>query len=102
MPIAGVVETSFRDASQLLGLHDCQCRSFRAQENHVALVFVAFQFLARQAHQGETIGEVLRRLKAHAVVITHVPLVPNIRPVAKERRRSRRDGGDGRASGNAA
>ena len=96
------IETSFRDTSQLLGLHDCQCRSFRAQENHVALVFVAYQFLVRQGHRDETIGDVLKRLKAHAVVITHLPSIPRIHPVAKERRRKRQEGDGGRLLGSAA
>ncbi len=61
-------ETGFRRTSSLLGLHDCQCRSSRAQENHVALVSSAYQFPTRQCHRDESTGEVPKRLNAHAVV----------------------------------
>lgn len=92
------IEVMFRDTSQLLGLHDCQFRSFRAQENHVALAFVAYLFLNRQARCGETAGETKNRLKAHAVVLAAVPGTPKVRRVKKERRQRQRDGGVGRLS----
>lgn len=92
------IEVGFRDASQLLGLHDCQCRRFRAQENHVALVFVAYLFLKRQSRPGETAGTAMKRLKAHAVILAAIPRPSKVRPVKKERRHRRQDGGRGRIS----
>jgi len=93
------IEVMFRDTSQLLGLHDCQSRNFRAQENHVALVFVAYLFLNRQAQRGETAGEAMTRLKAHAVILAALPGTPKVRCVKKERRQRRQHGGVGRISG---
>src|SRR5690606_19735496 len=42
------IETTFRNGTQLLGLKDCQCRNFQAQQNHFALVLMAYAFLQSQ------------------------------------------------------
>lgn len=81
------IETAFRDGSQLLGLKDCQCRGFQAQENHFALVLMAYSFLQSQKVRRETSGDVIARL-SH-VTITHTAAIsqPRVRHLRPERRR---------------
>jgi hypothetical protein len=85
------IETAFRDGSQLLGLKDCQCRSFRAQENHFALVLMAYAFLQSQRVRKETTGDVMARF--HLVTIAHTVVTkqPKVRHLRRERRRRRQN-----------
>lgn len=85
------IECLFRSGSQSLGLHDCQSRSFRAQENHVALVLLAHLFLARQARPSETAGKTIDRLKAHPAITPASYWPSGIRPVKREQRRKRKE-----------
>ncbi len=92
------IECLFRDSSQLLGLHDCQSRGFRAQENHTALVFLAYLFLLRQARPGETSGTTLARLKNHPASVLGRHGSQSVRPVKRERRARKKTGGGGSIS----
>jgi hypothetical protein len=85
------IETAFRDGSQLLGLKDCQCRSFQAQENHFALVLMAYAFLQSQKVRRETSGDVIARF-SH-VTITHTTSLSQskVRQITRERRRRDHD-----------
>jgi putative transposase len=87
------IETAFRDGSQLLGLKDCQCRGFGAQENHFALVLMAYAFLQSQKIRRETAGDVITRFShvtiPHAVT-THQPKVRQLRRERRQRRQNQR------------
>jgi hypothetical protein len=85
------IETTFRDGSQLLGLKDCQCRNFQAQQNHFALVLMAYAFLQSQKLRKETPGGVINRLVSVAVAIPDLIPTAKVRPIKPERRRRRRD-----------
>lgn len=85
------IECLFRAGSQDLGLHECQSRSSRAQENHVALVLLAYLFLARQARPSETPGKTINRLKAHPAITPDSYWPSGIRPVKREQRRRRKE-----------
>lgn len=80
------IEVSFRDTRQLAGLNDCQCRSFRAQENHVALVFLSYLFVVAQSKPADSAGKTLTRLNAQSVAIAGDVTVPGVRPIKRERR----------------
>lgn len=96
------IECLFRASSQVLGLHDCQFRSFRAHENHTALVFMAYMFLVRQGRQNETIGGTATRLQARHAAIPDTWWPSDVRPVKQERRRRKQGGGGGSISAMAA
>jgi putative transposase len=83
------IETTFRDSTQLLGLKDCQCRDFQAQQNHFALVLMAYTFLQSQKVRRETSGDVIARF-SH-VTINHTGAIsqPKVRHLRPERRRRR-------------
>lgn len=66
------IEVAFRNTKPLAGLGDCQCRSFQTQDNHVALVFLAYLFVLDQARVGETAGEVITRVKEALVVANRI------------------------------
>jgi hypothetical protein len=85
------IETAFRDGSQLLGLKDCQCRSFRAQENHFALVLMAYAFLQSQKVRKETTGDVIARFNHVTVTHTATAGQPRVRHLRRERRRLRQN-----------
>lgn len=78
------IETSFRDGCQNLALDACQCRKWRAQENHVALSLLAYCFTAAQAQKHETIGKVILRLKSQPVRISEMPQPPKVRQLKPE------------------
>jgi hypothetical protein len=92
------IECLFRDCSQLLGLHDCQSRIFNAQENHTALVFLAYLFLLRQERRGETAGTTLARLKSHPASVLGRRWPPGVRRVKREHRRRKVSEGEGSIS----
>ena len=92
------IESLFRDAKQLEGLNDCQCRSADAQENHVALVFVAHLFLVRQSRRRDSAGATLNRLTGLPVILEVTPTVQKVRPVKRERRARRKAGASRRVS----
>lgn len=83
------IEVSFRNTKQLAGLGDCQCRDFRAQENHVALVLLGYLFVLSQARPRETAGEVIGRVKSAHTVVADVRFTQTIRPIELERRARR-------------
>lgn len=83
------IETSFRDGRQWLALGRCQSRNWQAQENHVALCFLAYCFLVRQAAKGETIGRTILRLKTQPLQLKQAPVAPKVRPIRREVRRRR-------------
>lgn len=87
------IETTFRDSAQLLGLKDCQCRSFQAQQNHFALVLMAYTFLQSQKVRKETSGQVIQRLTAQPAALASTTPRSYVRPIKPERRRRRRDAG---------
>ena len=92
------IECLFRAGSQVLGLHDCQCRIFQAHENHTALVFMAYMFLVRQGRLTETVGGTLNRLQARHAAIPDTWWPSDVRPVKPEQRRRRKGGGGGSIS----
>jgi hypothetical protein len=79
----------FRDGKQLVGLGDCQCRSFRAQENHLALSLLALVFLAYQAQPAESTGQTLKRLGDRPIALAAAPVPANVRHIKLKRRRRR-------------
>lgn len=83
------IEVAFRDASQMLGLRDCQCRSFQAQENHFALAMMAYLFLQSQKMRSESAGETMRRLTVLTISHAGVGRRPKVRPIKPEKRRRR-------------
>lgn len=83
------IEVSFRNTKQLAGLGDCQCRDFRAQENHVALVLLGYLFVLSQARPRETAGDVIGRVKSAHTVVADVRSTQRIRPIELERRAQR-------------
>ena len=85
------IETAFRDGSQLLGLKDCQCRGFQAQENHFALVLMAYAFLQSQKVRKETTGDVIARFSHVTITHSGITRQPNVRQLRRERRRRRQD-----------
>lgn len=85
------IETIFRDSTQLLGLKDCQCRSFRAQQNHFALVLMAYTFLQSQKVRKETTGQVIQRLTALSGPAALATPRAKVRPIKRERRRRRQN-----------
>lgn len=80
------IEVSFRDTRQLAGLNDCQCRRFRAQENHVALVFLSYLFVLAQSTPTDSAGTTLARLVAQPITLLGEVSIPNVHPIKKERR----------------
>jgi SRSO17 transposase len=62
------IEVLFRASKQLASLNDCQCQSWQAQHNHIALAFVAFCFLQSQCQKRETPGQALTRLQRGQVI----------------------------------
>lgn len=85
------LETTFRDGTQLLSLKDCQCHNFQAQQNHFALVLMAYAFLQSQKVRQETSCAVIKRLVSVAVEIPELIPTAKVRPIKPERRRRRRD-----------
>jgi hypothetical protein len=85
------VEVLFRDSSQMLGLKQCQCRSFRAQENHFALVLMTYAFLQSQRRRKETAGQIANRLIERPMPHAAPPPSPTIRRIRPERRHRRRN-----------
>ncbi|MNL06263.1 Transposase DDE domain protein [compost metagenome] len=96
------IEVSFRNTKQLVGLGDCQCRSFRAQENHVALVMLGYLFVLAQARPKETAGDVIGRVKGAHAVISEIRSIQGVRPIKLQRRRGRRGAHEACASVRAA
>lgn len=86
------IECLFRSAKQLAGLNDCQCRTAEAQENHVALVFVAHLFLVRQGRRKATVGATLNRLTGLPITVEVVPAFQQVRTVKREHRERRKTG----------
>lgn len=80
------IEVAFRNTKQLAGLNDCQCRSFRAQENHVALVFLSYLFVLDQSKPAETAGTTLNRMAERQVQVAALGPSPKVRPIKLERR----------------
>lgn len=93
------IEVAFRDTKQLAGLGDCQCRNFRAQENHVALVFMSRLFVMAQKQPEETIGKTLNRVNGQSIILFKIPTVVMSRPIKRERRRRREIACHGTVSG---
>jgi hypothetical protein len=85
----GIEHAVFRDGKQLVGLGDCQCRAFRAQENHFALVLLAIVFLAYQAQRDESAGQALQRIGNRPIALAAVPVPAKVRPVKLEKRKRR-------------
>lgn len=57
------IEQLHRETKQVTGIEACQCRSARAQRNHVACAFLVWTSLKRHAQQaGETIYQLKRGL----------------------------------------
>lgn len=81
------IEVAFRNTRQLAGLNDCQCRIFRAQENHVALVFLSYLFLLAQSKPTDSAGETLARMSAQPVAIAGEIGVPCVRMIKQKRRK---------------
>lgn len=81
------IETCFRDTNQALGLKGCQSRKFLAQENHFALIMLAYVFLESQKVGDESAGSTLRRLIDRPIAIYDDPLPPKIRQIKPEKRR---------------
>ena len=81
------IEVCFRDTNQALGLKGCQCRRFQAQENHFALIMLAYVFLESQKVRGESAGETLRRLVDRPVMVYGRVPGPKVRQIKLERRR---------------
>lgn len=79
------IEVAFRNTKQLAGLNDCQCRSLRAQENHVALVFLAYLFVQAQGRPAETAGATLQRVKDRPVVTPAVIVPMKVRPIVSHK-----------------
>lgn len=98
----GIEHAAFRDGKQLAGLGDCQCRSFRAQENHFALSMLALVFVAYQARRSESTAQAIRRLSECPIPLAE-PIAPaKVRPIKLERRRKRQDAHPVRRSDQAA
>ena len=74
------IEVLFRASKQLASLNDCQCQSWQAQHNHIALAFIAFCFLQSQCQKRETPGQALLRLQRGKLI--HMPSQPTgkVRP----------------------
>jgi len=62
------IEELFRAGKQIASLNDCQCRTWQAQHNHIALAFVAYTFLVSQQRKRETPGQALKRLQKGEVI----------------------------------
>ncbi len=77
----------FRDGKQLAGLEDCQCRSWRAQENHFALVLLAEVFLGDQARPADSTADVIRRIGDRPVALLKAPVPVKVRPIGLRRKR---------------
>ena len=92
------IECLFRSTKQLAGLNDCQCRSAMAQENHVALVFLAHLFLVRQSRRGDSAGATLNRLNQQPIRVEEHHAPAKVRRVKREHRKRRRVGGSGSVS----
>ncbi len=84
------IEVAFRNSRQLVGLNDCQCRIFGAQQNHVALVFLSYLFVLAQSKADDTAGNTLNRLAHQPIVIQAVPSIHTVRPIKLERRKRKR------------
>lgn len=87
----GIEHAIFRDGKQLVGLGDCQCRSFRAQENHFALSLLAIVFLAYQAKRDESAGAAIQRIGNRPIALAAAPVPAKVRPVKPEKRKRRQD-----------
>lgn len=81
------IEVAFRNSRQLVGLNDCQCRIFGAQENHVALVLLSYLFVLDQGKPSDTVGGTLNRLMHQSIVVREVPDIHTVRPIKPERRK---------------
>lgn len=85
----GIEHAVFRDGKQLVGLGDCQCRSFRAQENHVALALLSLVFLAYQTQPAESAGQALKRMGDRPIALAAAPVPAKVRHIKLERRKRR-------------
>lgn len=85
----GIEHAVFKDGKQLAGLGDCQCRTFRAQENHFALSLLAIVFLASQKAPSETPGEAARRISDRPIALAAAPVPARVRPIKLEKRKRR-------------
>ena len=53
------IEQLHREAKQLTGLEECQCRLARIVRNHIAAAFLVWVYLIRKAHEtGKTLYQV--------------------------------------------
>lgn len=85
----GIEHALFRDGKQLGGLGDCQCRKFRAQENHFALAMLGIVFLAYQARRSESAGDALKRISNRPIALATAPVPAKVRPIKLEKRKRR-------------
>lgn len=85
----GIEHAIFRDGKQLVGLGDCQCRSFRAQEKHFALSLLGLVFLAYQANRNESAGDAIQRIGNRPIALAAAPVPAKVRPVKLVKRKRR-------------
>lgn len=85
----GIEHALFRDGKQLVGLGDCQCRSWRAQQNHFALALLGVVFLAYQKGREETAGGALERIGNRPIALATAPVPAKVRPIKLERKKRR-------------
>lgn len=85
----GIEHALFRDGKQLIGLGDCQCRAWRAQENHFALSLLGIVFLAYQKGREETTAGALDRIGNRPIALATVPVPAKVRHIRLERRSRR-------------
>lgn len=75
----GIEHATYRDGKQLVGPGNCQCRSFRAQENHFALFLLAIVFLAYQAKRDESAGEAMQCIGNRPIALAAAPVLTKVR-----------------------
>ena len=75
------IECLFRAGKQITGLNDCQCQSWQAQHNHLALSLLAFCFLQSQCRKQETAGQCLTRLQRGELIPMPARPVAKVRPL---------------------
>jgi hypothetical protein len=85
-----------------VGLSDCHCRAWRAQENHFALALLGIVFLAYQKGRSETTAGALLRIGDRPIALAAAPVPAKVRPFKLERRKRRQKAHPMRRSGQVA